>query len=297
MITPLKGRDELDHGGLEKLIEHILGGGAHGLFLLGTSGEAPSLSHRLRRELIGRVCRQVGRRVPVFAGISDTSFVEAVELAGHAADAGAHALVSTPPYYLPIGQPELAEYIERLVLELRLPLFLYNMPQVAKVEFEPETVNRLTQLDRIAGIKDSSGNLAYFDKLLEFKRQRPDWSVLVGPEHLLAETVRRGGDGGVNGGANVYPRLFVDLFQAAKEGNASRQDELQTKLLQFGKIYSVGRHASSVIKGMKCSCSLLGICDDLMAEPFTRFNPPERERVRAILNSLGLLNESAAKPS
>jgi dihydrodipicolinate synthase/N-acetylneuraminate lyase len=289
MITPLKGRDELDHPGLERLIEHILNGGVHGLFILGTSGEASSLSYRLRRELIERVCRHVRGRVPVLVGITDTSIVEALGLARHAAESGAPAVVASAPYYLPPGQPELIAFVEHLVRELPLPLYLYNMPQMTKVEFAPDTLKRLTHLEGIAGIKDSSGNLAYFDQVLELKRQRPDWSMLVGPEHLLVETVRQGGDGGVNGGANIHPRLLVELYQAVKSGDGARATELQEELLKLGKIFSVGRHASAVIKGMKCSCALLGLCDDLMAEPFERFKPPEREQVRAILESVGLL--------
>ncbi len=295
MITPLKARDELDHPGLERLIEHILGGGVHGLFILGTSGEAPSLSYRLRRELIERVCRQVRGRVPVLVGITDTSMVEAIGLARNAADAGAQAVVTSTPYYLPPGQPELIEFVRHLVRELPLPLYLYNMPQMTKVEFAPDTIARLTQLEGIVGVKDSSGSFAYFDQLLELKRQRPDWSLLVGYEHLLAESVRRGGDGGVPGGGNVHPRLFVELYHAVKTGDTARATELQEKLLQLGRIFSVGRHASAVIKGMKCSCALLGLCDDFMAEPFERFNPPERDQVRAILESVGLLERTVTK--
>src|SRR6266566_1169377 len=121
MITPLKARDELDHPGLERLIEHVLGGGVHGLFILGTSGEAPSLSYRLRRELIERVCRQVAGRVPVLVGITDTALVELLNLARHAANAGAQALVLSAPYYFPPGQPELLEFLELLLPELPLP--------------------------------------------------------------------------------------------------------------------------------------------------------------------------------
>ena len=293
MITPLQAMDELDHAGLERLIEHILGGGVHGLFILGTSGEAPSLSYRLRRELIERACKQVNGRVPVMVGITDTSLVEAVNLARHAANFGARAAVTSTPYYVPIGQPELVEYIEKLVSEL--PLFLYNMPQMTKVIFELDTLKQVAHLEGIIGIKDSSGNMEYFNKLLELKRLRPDWSVLVGPESYLAETVHRGGDGGVNGGANFYPSLFVDLYDAVKKGDAAREAELQKIVGQVGQVYSVGRHASAVIKGMKCACSLLGICDDFMTEPFERFNAPEREKVRAILESLDLLQPAATE--
>src|SRR5436190_20672150 len=78
MATPLRSRDELDAGGLERLIERILGGGVNGVFLLGTTGEGPSLGYRLRRELIDRACRQIRRRVPVLVGITDTAFVESI---------------------------------------------------------------------------------------------------------------------------------------------------------------------------------------------------------------------------
>jgi dihydrodipicolinate synthase/N-acetylneuraminate lyase len=289
MITPLRGRDVLDVAGLERLIEHIIAGGVHGLFILGTSGEAPSLSYRLRRELIDRACRQVARRVPVLVGITDTAIVELLHLARHAADAGAQALVLSAPYYFPPGQPELLEFLELLLPELPLPLFLYNMPMMTKVQFAPQTLRRVLHDERIIGVKDSSGDLDYFDQLLVLKRERPDWSVLVGPEHLLVETMRRGGCGGVNGGANYHPRLFVNLYEAVMRNDAGRVAELQDQLLKLRAIYAVGGHASSVIKGMKCACSLLGLCEGRMAEPFREFAPPEREKVRDILREAGLL--------
>lgn len=174
MITPLQDRDVLDVAGLERLIEHILAGGVHGLFILGTTGEAPSLSYRLRRELIERTCRQVRERVPVLVGVTDTAFVESVNLARHAADAGAAAVVLAPPYYFPAGQDELVEYVQHLVAELPLPVFLYNMPMMTKVVIEPDTIRRLRDQPRIMGVKDSSGDLAYFDQLLAVARARPE---------------------------------------------------------------------------------------------------------------------------
>src|SRR5690606_34572002 len=99
MVTPLSGRDTLDIDGTQRLVEHLIGGGVHGIFILGTTGEAPSLSYRLRRELIDLVCQLADRRVPVLVGITDTSFVESVNLAGHAASAGAAAVVLSTPYY------------------------------------------------------------------------------------------------------------------------------------------------------------------------------------------------------
>ncbi len=280
----------LDVPGLERLIEHVLRGGVHGLFILGTSGEAPSLSYRLRREFVQRVCRQVAGRVPVLVGITDTSLVEAVSLARHAAAAGAEAVVTSAPYYFPAGQSELHEFIRQLVLELPLPLYLYNMPQMTKTQFEPDTLRRLAELDGIIGVKDSSGNLDYFRQVVEVAKARPDWRLFMGPEHLLVEALRLGGHGGVNGGAQVEPRLLVNIYEAAMNQDETRVAELQRRLLRLGEIYRADSNASAVVKGMKCALALMGICSDVPAEPMTRFATPERKSIRTTLEGLGLLS-------
>lgn len=286
LVTPLSDRDTLDQGGLERLIEHVITGGVGGIFILGTTGEAPSLSYALRRELIERVCSMVAGRVPVLVGITDTAFVESVSLAKVAADGGADALVVTTPYYFPAGQTELTEYIEHLVPELPLPLMLYNMPALTKVWFEIDTLRSLVDHENIIGVKDSSGDLEYFGELVRLREERPDWTFFIGPEHLLAEAVRIGGDGGVNGGANVFPRLFVETFEAAKAGSEIALTECQTAIDSWQRAYDIGKYASRHIKATKCALSLLGICDDFMAEPFHRFKTPERRLVDTILQEL-----------
>ncbi|MHC4157074.1 MAG: dihydrodipicolinate synthase family protein, partial [Planctomycetota bacterium] len=159
-------------------MEHILAGGVHGLFILGTTGEAPSLSYRLRYELIERVCGQVAGRVPVLVGITDTCFTESLNTANKARDTGAKAVVLAPPYYFPSGQAELLEYLEHLTPELPLPVFLYNMPSLTKAVFEPQTVKAATQISGIAGIKDSSGNMVYFHQLQSILRDHPGFALL-----------------------------------------------------------------------------------------------------------------------
>lgn len=285
MVTPLRDYDTLNQEGLERLIEHILAGGVHGLFILGTSGEAPSLSYRLRRELIERTARQLRGRVPLLVGVTDTSVAETVNLAGYAAETGADAVVLSTPYYFPAGQTELLDYLRRLVPRLPLPLLLYNMPMMTKVPFEPETVRQVLDLSGIVGLKDSSGDMDYFRQVREVTRQRSDWSLLIGPERLLGEAMKLGGTGGISGGANLFPKLFVNLYDALVAGNEQRAAELQQQVISLGRIYHVGRHASAVIKGLKCALSLLGICDDVMAEPFHHFFPRERRKVEAILQS------------
>lgn len=287
MVTPLKERDALDVPGLERLLRHLLAGGVHGLFLLGTTGEGPSLSHRLRRELIERSSKLVNGRVPLLAGITDTSFVESVNLARAAAEVGADAVVLAPPYYMPEGQPELREYLEHILPQLPLPLFLYNMPPLAKVSFELDVVRWALDQPRIVGMKDSSGSMIYFNRLREATRARADWSLLVGPEELLAESVLLGGHGGVCAGANIFPRLYVELYAAAERGDLPRARELHSMAMRVAEeVYRVGQHPSAVIKGVKCALSCLGLCDDFMAEPFHRFRDPERKRIQSALKAV-----------
>jgi 4-hydroxy-tetrahydrodipicolinate synthase len=153
------------------------------------------------------------------------------------------------------------------------------------VWFEIDTLRRLSDIEPIVGIKDSSGDLDYFANLVGLREQRPDWSIMMGPEHLLAEAVRLGGSGGVCGGANVFPRLFTECYEAAIGRDEPRVRELMARIENFQQLYTIGKYASRFIKATKCALSLLDICDDFMAEPFHHFKPPEREKVRQILKT------------
>ena len=292
LITPLLDRDTLDTAGLERLIEHILAGGVHALFILGTTGEAPSLSYRLRYEVIERVCKQVEERIPVLVGITDTSFVESVNIARKARDGGAQAVVLAPPYYFPAGQLELLEYLKHITPELPLPLFLYNMPSYTKLVFEPETIRAAADLPGIVGLKDSSGNMIYFHRLQILLKDHPDFSLLMGREELLAETVLLGGYGSVCGGANLLPQLYVELYNAACAKDLPKVEILHQKVMKLSNaIYKVGRYESSLLKGLKCALSCVGICSDFMAEPFHRFRQEEHNRIQQYVKELGITEE------
>lgn len=289
MITPLHDNTTLDIEGLECLVEHILAGGVHGLFILGTTGESPSLSYNLRYEMIERVCKQVDKRVPVLVGITDTSFVESLNVAEKAAISGADAVVLAPPYYFASAQPELLEYLSHLAKKLPLPMFLYNMPIHTKVMIEPATVAVAADIPGIIGIKDSSANLSYMSNVQYALSDKPEFSFLIGPEEITPHFVLMGGHGGVNGGANMFPELYVDMYNAAISRNFEKLLPLHKKVMDiYNSIYTVGKYGSSLIKGIKCVLSLMDICDDFIAEPFHRFKTEERNIIRKNLIKLDL---------
>ena len=149
VITPLLDNNTLDVKGLENLVEHLISGGVHGLFILGTTGEAPSLSYDLRKEFIRRTCELTNHRIPVMVGITDTSFEASLEIAQYSKEVGADAVVVAPPFYMPISQEELIVYLENLIPKSPLPLLLYNMPSHTKIHMEIETVKIGQQLGAI----------------------------------------------------------------------------------------------------------------------------------------------------
>jgi 4-hydroxy-tetrahydrodipicolinate synthase len=287
LITPLLLQDKLDHAGLERLIEHLISGGVHGLFILGTTGEGPSLSYPLRYEITERVCDQVNKRLPVLVGITDTSLSESVKLAEKAESLKADAVVAAPPYYFTNNQSELTDYFHVLADHSPLPLFLYNMPSHTKVNIAAETVEKLSGHENIIGLKDSSGNLVYFQKVVRLMEDQPGFSLLVGPEELLMQSVISGAHGGVNGGANMFPKLYVKMYEAALSENVDVMKRLQKIIMKISStIYSVGNSPGSYLQGVKSALSVMGICSDVMALPGQSHSADEKKRVRKAIENL-----------
>ena len=272
IVTPLLSNTELDVRGLKNLIDHILNGGVHGVFLLGTTGEATNLNYNLRKEFIYRACEFVGKKVPVVVGITDTCLQGSLEIAQTSKNAGADALVISSPYYLPMSQNEFVAYLEEIVPQLPLPFMMYNMPSCTKMHMSVNTVRKAKELGAI-GIKDSSGNLPYLMSLIEEFKDSPEFAVIAGTEMFIPETIKNGGHGAVPGGANIFPSLFVELYDASVKGDAEKIDYLRGKMVEIEeKIYNVGAHSSKYIKTIKSALSALGICSDFVAMPFHRFD-------------------------
>lgn len=289
MITPLLGEDTIDRKGAEQLVERMIAGGVHAIFLLGTTGESQSLSLACRYEFVELVCGLVAGRVPVLVGITETSLTESVKLAEKAKECGAAGVVAAAPYYFAPSQQELIDYYTALADRSPLPLYLYNMPSHVKVFLEAKTVAALAEHPNIVGLKDSSANMNYFAQLTYLLREKPDFALYVGPEELTGEAVLMGADGGVNGGANMFPELYVAMYNAAKAQDIEKVRELQKQIMAISTtIYTVGKWGSSYLKGVKCACSLLGIIsDDFLPLPYSKFEAEERAKIAAALKAIG----------
>jgi dihydrodipicolinate synthase/N-acetylneuraminate lyase len=296
MVTPLSPDLSLDCEGLERLIEHLIEGGVHGIFILGTTGEAPNLPYSVRSELIERSCKLAGSRVPIIVGITDTSYQDALRMAAKSYECGAGAVVAAPPYYFQVGQAELLQYFKRMAADSPLPLFVYNAPLNTRLWIDVPTAIEAAGVPNIVGLKDSGLNMGYFHAVRESLRSRPDFSLLVGPDDLLAEAVLLGAHGGMAGGSNVVPRLFVDLYEAAAAGNVNRVATLHQQAIQFDNaVYRSAEDPHNPLRGLKAALSIMGICGASMTPPLRPISSRERETIAQYLR--GAESTSAAYPS
>jgi 4-hydroxy-tetrahydrodipicolinate synthase len=291
MVTPLDQDLNLDEKGLERLIEHLIGGGVHGIFILGTTGEAPNLPYEVRSALLEQSCKLAGSRVSVIAGITDTSYKDAIRMATKAYECGASAVVAAPPYYYQASQSDLFHYFKSLASASPLPLYLYNAPLNTHHWLDVETVIKLAGEPNIAGLKDSGLNMGYFHAAKEGVRAFPDFSLLVGPDELLAEAVLLGGDGGMAGGSNVWPRLFVALYEAAAAHDVARVAALHRQAVEFDTaVYRSAAHPANPVRGLKCALSMMGICSSNLTLPLRPYSHEERDRVEKYLQGVDLLS-------
>jgi 4-hydroxy-tetrahydrodipicolinate synthase len=291
-VTPLKEGPTLDSAGLERLLEHLIRGGVHGVFILGTTGEAPALPYSLRFALIEQTCKLVDGRVPVLVGITDTSYEDSLKISHKAEECGALGVVSAPPYYYRVTQGDLLDYYTKLASDVALPLFLYNAPSNTHHTLDIPTVVKAARSSNIVGLKDSGANMSYFHTAREALREFAKFSLLVGPEELLAEAVLMGAHGGMAAGSNVWPRLFVALYEAAVSQDINRVAALHRQAVQFGSsIYRTSGDDANPLRGLKCALSVLGICSGQVTRPFRPYSPAEQEQVRRYLDEIDLSAE------
>jgi len=287
MVTPLLDANTLDESGVERLVEHLISGGVNGIFILGTTGEAQHVCFDVKKALIRKTAACIGGRVPLLVGATDTSLTDSLKIAQIAADNNASAIVAAPPYFFALGQSELVDYYKSLADQSPVPVFLYNMPSHTKTMIEIDTVTVLAQHKNVIGIKDSSANGVYFCKLIHLFRDRPEFRMFVGPEEMMPAMVLMGAHGGIPGGGNVYPEIFVQTYKAAAAKDVHKTLELCQRMMVISKeLYGLGTYSASYIKGIKTALSLKGICNDLLTPPFNRFQESEIDKVRIAVEKL-----------
>jgi 4-hydroxy-tetrahydrodipicolinate synthase len=295
IITPF-GEDGLEVNAVDRIVEHLIGGGVNGIFVLGTTGEGPSLSKKIQYEMVRQVCATVKGRVPVLVNVTDCCFQESLCLAQHAAQCEAAAVVSAVPYYFPLTQHEALRWFQELASASAVPVVLYNMPSCVGLNLERETVRELSKHSNIVGIKDSSGDLDYFRGLcVDFRNSCNEFSVLLGPEELIPSAVEEGAHGSVCGGANLLPHVYVQLYSACTQGNRKDIERLSAIVEEmFEHIYRDERGDMKLIAGLKYALKACGLLSSEAVAP--PLSDASEAHCKAILENLPKILQTAESP-
>lgn len=302
VCTPLDSRGEVDTASLARLVEHLVGGGVHGLFALGSTSEVAYLTDEQRSTALETVVNVADGRVPVLAGVIDTTTARVVEHARAAAALGADALVATAPFYTRTHDKEIAGHFRRLRESVDLPLFAYDIPVAVHSKLAPAMVRALAEDGTLAGLKDSSGDEGGLRRLIvelggrEGRAQgpTPQFSVLTGSELTVDAALLAGADGVVPGVGNVDPAAYVRLYEAALAGDWTLAAKEQERLIELFAIVDVGPEAdmgrsSSALGSFKAALQLLGIieCGDT-AFPQIQLSAESVAQVAQRLRAAGL---------
>jgi 4-hydroxy-tetrahydrodipicolinate synthase len=283
-ISPLDEAREIDEGAVAALVEHVLRGGCSGLFILGGCGEGAWLPPRQRGVVVRTFVRAAAGRVPVLAGVMLPATAPAVEAARQAAGEGADAVVVGSPYYFGVDAVARRRHIETVIEAAGRPALLYNIPQCTHQVLAPDAVAELARDSRVLGIKDSAGDFVAFQAFLAIKAARADFRVLQGHEHLVAASLRLGGDGLVPGLANVVPALLVELRAAAARDDGAACTRLQGAILDLCAIHEIGHW----LPALKAACAMIGIGSGMPALPLAPSTEAERRAVAAVLARHGV---------
>ncbi|MGW2596922.1 dihydrodipicolinate synthase family protein [Streptomyces klenkii] len=298
LCTPLTPSGEVDTRSLASLVEHVLAAGAHGVFVLGSSGETACLSDAQRRTALRAAVDAVAGRVPVLAGVIDMTTARVLDHARAAAALGADALVATAPFYVTAHPAEVRDHFRRIREGAGLPLFAYDIPQFVHAKLDAGTLLALAEDGTAAGLKDSSGDLGALRRLLVELRRRGlggAFAVLTGSELAVDAALLAGAHGVVPGLGNVDPAGYVRLYEQARAGRwpeaAAEQDRLAAlfALVEAGDLTGMSPTASA-LGGFKAALHLLGVIScPATAAPQRPLSGEAVDAVRQHLAQAGLL--------
>jgi 4-hydroxy-tetrahydrodipicolinate synthase len=290
MISPLTPGMRADAAGVDRIANFILDGGCSGLFVLGGVGEGAWLSSPQRDGIVRASVRAAAGRAPVLVGVMLPGTAPAREEALRAADAGADAIVVGSPYYFAVDAASQRRHVEGILSATSLPVLLYNIPQCTHAPLAPETVAALAAEPRILGVKDSWGDLPYFQSLLTLKQRYPKFRVLQGHEHAAMPSLLLGADGLVPGLGNVAPRVLVDLARAGHAGDLAECARLHDQVFDLTRMYTQGIG----LAGIYAAAAQLGLIDNVPAEPWLPIAEDQLAFVKTVLHRHDLLPVSVA---
>ena len=284
LVTPMRADGSIDEDAFGRLIEWQISEGTKGLIPVGTTGESPTLTHHEHKRVVELAIEVAGGRVPVMAGAGSNSTAEAIQLAQHAKNSGADAVLVVTPYYNKPTQEGLFRHFTAIADAVDIPLYIYNIPGRSVIDMSVETMARLAAHRNIVGVKDATANLTR--PLHTTRACGADFIQLSGEDHTVIAYLASGGHGCISVTANIAPGLCARMHAAWQAGDVQKAMDIQASLVPLHDAMFAEANPGPV----KYAASLLGFGTAACRLPLAPIAEANAARMRAAMLELGLLN-------
>ena len=283
IITPIDEHEKVDEKGLRLLIDHCIEHGIHGIFVCGSNGECMSLTQEQRDRAIKIALDECAGRVPVIAGCMDSSTQRVIENIKRLEDMGGRTAVVTPVFYARHAtQEETVRHFEEISKQTSADLMIYNIPPFTGQNLTADTIIKISQIDKVIGVKDTSGNFPAFIKLLNHFRGT-DFLVHQGATNLAVPSMLMGADGYIPSLAPLFPKAHLKLYEYGKAGDIENTIKWGAIVDEICKLYPMAKSQSA---STKYAMSKLGFVDKRVCQPTEPITADEMKRIDAHIEKL-----------
>ena len=283
IITPIDEHEKVDEKGLRLLIDHCIEHGIHGIFVCGSNGECMSLTQEQRDRAIKIALDECAGRVPVIAGCMDSSTQRVIENIKRLEDMGGRTAVVTPVFYARHAtQEETVRHFAEISQHPSADLMIYNIPPFTGQNLTADTIIKISQIDKVIGVKDTSGNFPAFIKLLNHFRGT-DFLVHQGATNLAVPSMLMGADGYIPSLAPLFPKAHLKLYEYGRAGDIENTIKWGAIVDEICKLYPM---AKSQTASTKYAMSKLGFVDKRVCQPTEPITADEMKRIDAHIEKL-----------
>jgi len=282
-MVPLDDQGLINETELRRYVDWLIQRGVHGLYPNGSTGEFVRFTPEERRRIVKVVCEQAAGRVPVLAGAAEANARETLAACEAYADFGARAVAIVSPFYYRLSPESVYSYFREIALNSPIDVTLYNIPMFAS-PIDVPTIRRLAEHERIVGIKDSSGDLAFMMRMIAAIRPyRPDFSFLTGWEAVLVPMLLVGADGGTHATSGVVPELTRQMFDLARTRDIDKAMTLQYRLLE---LFDAMLYSADFPEGFRAAVELRGFAMGSSRQPLSPTQEVDRENLQRLLRCI-----------
>lgn len=271
MLTPFDSNGKVDLISAEKIIDNFLAQKVFP-FILGTTGEGPSISSREKRRFVEFTCKKYSGKTIIYAGLSGNCVKESIESAKEFIDLGVDVIVSVVPSYFALKPDQMQKYFETVVDSISKPMIIYNITATTHMSVPLEVVENLSHHPNIVALKDSERDLERLDRSIEMFRDRKDFSHLIGWAAKSFYGLSKGSDGLVPSTGNITPGMFKKMYDAVLEGNLEIGERLQYETDQLAAVYQSNKTLGESLAAAKILMKEFGLCEEFVLPPLSQLD-------------------------